>query len=393
MLSSRALERPASILVAFLLAAVLVPLTAHTAQASTDPATQFVELINRDRAANGAGALAPRRDLNRVAVDHARVMASENRLHHNPDLASDVSNWVVLSENVGVGGSVSSLHSAFMSSTGHRANILDGRVTEIGVGVVSSGGRFWVVEVFRKPEVATQSATTSAPDYRRMTPIAGDWDGDGAVEVGYHDIRTATFHLDLDGAGPPDVSVTFGRPGWKPVTGDWDGDGQDGIGVVDGNRWYLADDALASRAVASWSFVYGRVGWVPVVGDWNGDGKTTPGMVHGNRWYLRDALGGGNADHAFAFGPWNAPIGVGRADTSRAGEGPAVRVGNTWYFRTSLSTGYADVATPFGSTSDVSLLSDWDGDGITTPAVVRGTSWYRAERNGRTGSLPTLTIG
>ena len=38
-----------------------------------------------------------------------------------------------------------------MRSTPHRANILSARMRQVGIGVVSAGGRIWVTEVFRQP--------------------------------------------------------------------------------------------------------------------------------------------------------------------------------------------------------------------------------------------------
>ena len=47
-----------------------------------------------------------------------------------------------------------------MASPAHRDNILDSDYTEFGIGVVASGGRLWVTEVFRQP-----MKTTSAPTF------------------------------------------------------------------------------------------------------------------------------------------------------------------------------------------------------------------------------------
>ena len=38
-----------------------------------------------------------------------------------------------------------------MRSAPHRANILNQRMRQVGVGVVFAGGRLWVTEVFRQP--------------------------------------------------------------------------------------------------------------------------------------------------------------------------------------------------------------------------------------------------
>ena len=78
-------------------------------------------------------------------------MAGSSRLYHNPRLTSDVTNWRWVGENVGYGPSVASVHTAFMNSPAHKANILDRDYTEVGIGVVVANGRVWVAEVFRRP--------------------------------------------------------------------------------------------------------------------------------------------------------------------------------------------------------------------------------------------------
>lgn len=142
------------LLLAALLLTMLVA-ASPAAHASTTAEQSFVERVNAERASRGLHKLAMRTDLRSVARSHSQTMASQNRLHHNPSLSTDVSNWQRLAENVGRGSSVTSLHSALMNSAGHRANILDARVTEIGVGVVVRDGRMWVTQVFRLPRGAT----------------------------------------------------------------------------------------------------------------------------------------------------------------------------------------------------------------------------------------------
>ena len=44
--------------------------------------------------------------------------------------------WRKLGENVGMGGSISSVHVAYMDSPGHRANVLDPAFTQIGTAAV-----------------------------------------------------------------------------------------------------------------------------------------------------------------------------------------------------------------------------------------------------------------
>jgi peptidoglycan/xylan/chitin deacetylase (PgdA/CDA1 family) len=60
---------------------------------------------------------------------------------------------------------------------------------------------------------------------------------------------------------------------------------------------------------------------------------------------------------------------------------PGVVRGNTWYLRNSNSAGAADVVLSFGSPSDRVVTGDWDGNGTTTPGVVRGNTWYQRTTN------------
>ena len=149
-----------------MLATTLSALTAPPpANAAVDPAreAEFVALINVERAKHGLPALAVRSDLREVARKHSLRMATGSRLHHNPDLSREITDWQVVAENVGRGPSVSSLHGAFMGSEGHRANILNDRVTEIGVGVEVRDGQIWVTQNLRRPkgDVTTMPPSTT----------------------------------------------------------------------------------------------------------------------------------------------------------------------------------------------------------------------------------------
>jgi len=125
-------------------------------------ASSFVAKANAERQARGLRTYAVRSDLNAVALRHSQRMASRNALYHNPNLGSEVSGWQIVGENVGTGGSVESIHQAFMDSPSHRENILSREYTEIGVGTVTdSRGVLWVTQVFRLP--AAPAPTVTAP--------------------------------------------------------------------------------------------------------------------------------------------------------------------------------------------------------------------------------------
>ena len=160
------LRRPAAALVVLLvslLAALVTPMTAHAA-VDGSAESQFVAAINQERAARGLPALQVAGDLTSVARSHSARMASSGNLHHNPNLGSHVGNWQKVGENVGVGPSVSSIHSAFMNSASHRANILGSDWVQVGVGVEVRGDSIWVTEVFRLPMGSSQPAPEPDPE-------------------------------------------------------------------------------------------------------------------------------------------------------------------------------------------------------------------------------------
>lgn len=168
-MSATATRRPAALVV--LLASLLVGLTLPTtpAHAAVDAGaeSQFVAAVNQARSAQGLPSLQVAGDLTSVARQHSARMADGDNLHHNPNLGSQVTNWQKVGENVGTGPSVDSIHSAFMNSASHRANILGSDWTQVGVGVEVRGDTIWVTQVFRQPQGASQPApepeSTPAP--------------------------------------------------------------------------------------------------------------------------------------------------------------------------------------------------------------------------------------
>lgn len=126
----------------------------------------FVARIDQERSSRGLGTLAFAEDLQVVARRHAQRMADRGEPYHNRDLGTEVHDWEIVAENVGVGPDVDTIHRAFMDSAEHRDIILHPDLTQLGVGVVqTSDGSMWVVEVFRKPQQAstTTTPTTAAP--------------------------------------------------------------------------------------------------------------------------------------------------------------------------------------------------------------------------------------
>lgn len=105
-------------------------------------------LINRSRANYGRSRLAMNFQLSTKAQSWANTLASRCSLSHS-NLASGIGyNWRALGENVGYGRSIADVHSAYMHSPGHTANILDRRWNYMGTGVAYGCGKVFTVQEF-----------------------------------------------------------------------------------------------------------------------------------------------------------------------------------------------------------------------------------------------------
>jgi hypothetical protein len=148
-------------LLATLLSLLVVPFASSAGAADSGAEAQFLSLINGERTSRGLGALTVRAEVVPVARDWTARLIAAQALSHNPSLSTLMpSDWISIGENVGYGSSVDGLHTAFMNSAGHRANIL-GDFNQVGIGVDRDGsGRIWVTVDFMKtrtPQLATSS--------------------------------------------------------------------------------------------------------------------------------------------------------------------------------------------------------------------------------------------
>ncbi len=142
-----------SALLSLLTATALVAATglvgAAPATAETTREARMVAKINTVRANHGLPTLRTSPDLMAAARAHTVAMAGQRYLFHTASFTT-ICCWSSVGENIGRGFSVRGVHRALMHSAPHRANILNGRMREVGVGVVSAGGQLWVTEVFRE---------------------------------------------------------------------------------------------------------------------------------------------------------------------------------------------------------------------------------------------------
>ncbi|MFP5351119.1 MAG: CAP domain-containing protein [Actinomycetota bacterium] len=149
------MRRKISLLLALALLALALPM-ATGADASSGcwsyrlKERRFAAKINKARTSRGLGSVKLDAELSRVARLHTNEMVKAERLHHTSmtTLGRRVTNWVTLGENVGVGQTVTTLHSAFMDSPAHRDNVLFNTYNHVGVGTKQVGDRLWVTVIF-----------------------------------------------------------------------------------------------------------------------------------------------------------------------------------------------------------------------------------------------------
>jgi uncharacterized protein YkwD len=120
------------------------------AQAKTSKAEQALfDAANRERASQGLAQLRWDDALANAARQHALLMAQRNTLSHQfpgepalQDRARQTgARFTEIAENVAEGPSADAIHSSWMHSPPHRANLLDPGLTAIGIAVVGAASR------------------------------------------------------------------------------------------------------------------------------------------------------------------------------------------------------------------------------------------------------------
>lgn len=108
---------------------------------------QMVDLVNKERQANGLAPLAVDPALVKTARLKSQDMVDKNYFsHQSPTYGSPFDmmkqfgiTYRLAGENIACNQTVAAAHQAFMNSQGHRENILNKDFTHIGIGIVNGG--------------------------------------------------------------------------------------------------------------------------------------------------------------------------------------------------------------------------------------------------------------
>ena len=336
------------------LALFLTAFVAPTAQAATLTATQFetalVAAINKERETRGLSTLAVNSSVTTVARTWSGKMAGANSLTHNPSYSSQMpSGWTLVAENVAYGSNStqyppSSIHTNFMNSAGHRANILRPGLTHIGVGVafISRNGQnqVWVTQNFAAYPTATPVSSPVAPFAQMVSTM--DVSGAGHADVFTVDRNGRLYVWAGRGDGTLRPGVLDGT-GWGSMTiyapGDWTGDGRADLLARDssGRLWvYPGNGAgkLGTRSLVG-------LGWsgyqIAGVGDMTGDGKSDVLAVdtRGRLWLYPGTGTGAMKPRVYAGDRWSGYRLHAAGDMNRDGQADVLSVdskGQLWFY-------------------------------------------------------------
>lgn len=129
----------------------------YTTESSTTQEQKAWNLLNQDRAVQGLPALALDAELSRIARIKAQDMLDNHYFSHTSPTYGNASAMLQIfeysfngvGENIAHHATVEKAQAAFMSSTGHRANILGSQWMKVGIGVaVDSNGFVYVTQLF-----------------------------------------------------------------------------------------------------------------------------------------------------------------------------------------------------------------------------------------------------
>jgi uncharacterized protein YkwD len=131
-----------------------------------DSERQLFESVNRERSAQGLSALQWDENLFKAARKHALLMLNLNQLDHQlPNepglearLAEAGARFAAIAENIAIGPDPQTIHNGWMNSPGHRKNILNPRLTSIGIAAVHGPGGLYAVQDFSQfvPEMSVE---------------------------------------------------------------------------------------------------------------------------------------------------------------------------------------------------------------------------------------------
>jgi uncharacterized protein YkwD len=149
---------------------------------------ELFDLLNHERATQNLSALKWDEALFKAARQHALLMLNLNSFEHqlpgepalDERLAAAGARFSFIAENIAFGKDSNTIHDGWMHSPGHRSNILNPRVTVVGIAAVRGTGGLFAVQDF------SEAFTNLSPEQqeKQVTTLltAKGWRVNGAAE-------------------------------------------------------------------------------------------------------------------------------------------------------------------------------------------------------------------
>lgn len=170
----------------------------------------------------------------------------------------------------------------------------------------SNIGVFALSNAYNSFDATTLPAFVVSDASPNWIPTVGDWDSNGTDTVGIYNVSTGLWALFNANASvaPATTFIYGGGSGVVPVAGDWDKDGFDSVGVYSYSTGRFLLNNLNASTAPSYAIDFSAPGSVPIVGDWDGNYTDTIGLYNNTTgtWYLRNTNSTGTTDVSFSFG-------------------------------------------------------------------------------------------
>lgn len=148
---------------------------AYAATSTTTAINQILKETNAARVAKGLVPLTLSPAMTTVATNWSKKQHDARTMSHNPNYSTQIpKGWLAAGENVASGYSYKAVTSAWLKSTGHRANILNKKFTHIGIGYYSGPKGTYYTQVFggyapKKPSTPKNVKVTPATTSGKVT--------------------------------------------------------------------------------------------------------------------------------------------------------------------------------------------------------------------------------
>jgi hypothetical protein len=242
-----------------------------------------------------------------------------------------------------------------------------------------------------------------------LTPVMGDWTGQGNDTVGVYSKNWGSFFLrNTNDWGYADNIFQFGPVDYPgdivPLVGNWTGASSiDTAGVYQKSTGTFFMTNSNSAGPANNIFQFGPISssgdLVPLVGDWTGSGKDTIGLYQNSTgtFFLKNDNSAGPADNIFQFGPISngdiIPIVGDWTGKGYDSVGVYQESTGTFFLKNSNSAGPEDFNIQYGPISSgdiVPIAGDWTNKGFDTIGIFqRSQAWFFL-KNTNTGGFADI---